>query len=227
MQSPCRSPDLRLLSSPVTAEVPGNAFTLPSPWSSTLSPSRQEPCFSQAPFWLPLPSPLIQDALWGFTARTVHWFAGVRMEQTATTSQGSVPAARDSWDGTASRVSSCLASLRTRVTFLEGQRCQAARLPLFPVVWAMVSYQHSPPPLLRTSGLESVLAVFPPDSEWHPALWVEVCKNEGRFNFSIVSFLACPPRSFGRWCLGALTKMASLPSWQQWIQTYVGGQNAG
>lgn len=49
--------------------------------------------------------------------------------------------------------------------FSRARDAKAAGLLLLPVVWAMVSYQHSPLPLLRTSPLESLQAVFPPDSE--------------------------------------------------------------
>lgn len=75
------------------------------PSSSSTSACRQERHFSKVALWFPLFSILTQDALWASMVRTVHWYANVKTELTATISRGSVPAARDSWDGTVNRVS--------------------------------------------------------------------------------------------------------------------------
>ena len=46
-----------------------------------------------------------QDVLWGFMERTVRWYASVKMELTATTYLGSVPAVPGSWGSTVNKVS--------------------------------------------------------------------------------------------------------------------------
>lgn len=48
---------------------------------------------------------LAQDVPWASMERTVHWYASVKTELTATTSPDSVLAAPASWGSTASRVS--------------------------------------------------------------------------------------------------------------------------
>ena len=48
---------------------------------------------------------LTQDVPWASMERTARWCASVRTEPTATTSPGSVPAARASWGSAVSRVS--------------------------------------------------------------------------------------------------------------------------
>lgn len=54
---------------------------------------------------LTLLSLLVQDVPWASMERTAPWCASVRTEPTATTSPGSVPAARASWGSAVSRVS--------------------------------------------------------------------------------------------------------------------------
>lgn len=101
---------------PVSATQAGLAVTAPSPvhQPTGVRTASIHATATMEPFAAPMMgnanallagrgSTALRDALWASMARTVHWYANVKTELTATTSRGSVPAARDSWDGTVNR----------------------------------------------------------------------------------------------------------------------------
>ena len=187
---------------------------------------------------LTLLSLLTQDVPWASMERTARWCASVRTEPTATTSPGSVPAARASWGSAASRVS-VSAQHPWVLLFPKSQRSYVTHSSegVWAAGWALPSTVDFPS---QRPGRLGVLAgcLCPQNSSEELISDLGgggvATRMKAVFKFSVCSsWLSLPPLLiFGTWLLRALKEPVKFSSWQRqnlisrWRNVHTGGLGA-